>query len=106
MAFSLLLLSAHAAEETRTAGLLLALKQSGGNLTELESALCEVKGKDTEYLISHASQCDLVNLTAQPIIENVTYARKVHEALPYLARSLTSSGGVSGCCRNGCWMRI
>jgi hypothetical protein len=65
-----------------------ALNHAGGNRGELETALREVKGKDTEYLIAHASQYDLVNLTAQQIIENVTYARKVHEALPYLGEKL------------------
>lgn len=39
-----------------------ALKHVGGNHTELETALRAVMGKDTEYLISHASQYDLVNL--------------------------------------------
>jgi hypothetical protein len=29
-----------------------------------------------------------VNLTTEQIIENVTYARKVHEALPYLGEKL------------------
>lgn len=38
-----------------------ALEDSGGNRIELESALRKVKGMDTEYLICHASQYDLVN---------------------------------------------
>ena len=65
-----------------------ALRHAGGNRSELEAARREVKGKDTEYLITHASQYDLVNLTAQQIVENVTYARKVHVALPYLGEKL------------------
>ena len=65
-----------------------ALKHAGGNRSELEAALRTVKGKDTEYLIAHASQYDLVNLTCQQIVENVTYARKVHQALPYLGKKL------------------
>jgi hypothetical protein len=48
-------------------------------------------GTDTEYLITHASQYDLVNLTTHQIVENVTYARKVHEALPYLGKKLDDS---------------
>jgi len=64
---------------------LAALEHSGGNRSELETALRKVKGKDTEYLIAHASQYDLVNLTAEQIVENITYARKVRdEAVPYL----------------------
>ena len=51
------------------------LIRSGGNRAELESALRKVKGRDTGYLIAHASQYDLVNLTAEQIVENVTYAR-------------------------------
>jgi len=47
-----------------------------------------VRGKDTENLVTHASQYDLVNLTAEQIIENMTYARKVHVALPYLEGKL------------------
>jgi hypothetical protein len=66
-----------------------ALKHAGENCGELETALRKVKGKDTEYLICHASQYDLVNLTAQQIIENVTYARKVHQDLPYLGGKLS-----------------
>lgn len=65
-----------------------ALKHAGGNRNELKTALREVNGKDAEYLIAHASQYDLVNLTSQQIIENVTYARKVHAALPYLGGKL------------------
>jgi hypothetical protein len=64
------------------------LECSGENRAELETALRKVKGKDTEYLISHASQYDLVNLTAEMIAENVTYARKVHVAWPYLGLKL------------------
>jgi len=64
------------------------LKQAGGNRSELESALRTVKGKDTEHLIANASQYDLVNLTCEQITENVTYARKVHQALPYLGKNL------------------
>ena len=82
MGFSMLLLSAHAAEVTRTAGLRLASKQSRGNRTELETALRMVPGKDTEYFLAHAFQYDLVSLTAGQIIENVTHARKIHGALP------------------------
>jgi hypothetical protein len=65
-----------------------ALIHAGGNRSELESALRKVKGKDTEHLIAHASQYDLVNLTCEQITENVTYARKVHQALPYLGKKL------------------
>ncbi len=72
----------------KTEGMREALNRAGGNRGELETALRKLKGKDTEYLISHASQYDLVNLTVQEIIENVTYARKVHELLPYLGEKL------------------
>lgn len=65
-----------------------ALYHAGGNRGELESGLRRLNGKDTEYLIAHASQYDLVNLTSQQIFENVTYARKVHQALPYLGKKL------------------
>lgn len=65
-----------------------AFKRAGGNRIELEAALHAVPGKDTDYVIAHASQYDLVNLTAQQIIENITYARKVHQALPYLGKKL------------------
>ena len=65
-----------------------ALKHAGGNRSELKIAMSKVKGKDTEFLITGASQYDLVNLTAEQIIENVTYARKVHAALPYLGEKL------------------
>lgn len=65
-----------------------ALKAAGGNRSELETALLAVKGKDSDYVIANASQFDLVNLTSLQIIENVTYARKVHEALPYLGGKL------------------
>ncbi len=66
----------------------LAFERSCGNRYELEIAMKKVKGKDTEYLITFASRYDLVNLTAEQIVENVTYARKVHEALPYLGKKL------------------
>ena len=65
-----------------------ALKHAGANRSELETAMSKVKGKDTEYLLTHASQYDLVNLTSQQIIENITYARKVHVALPYLGKKI------------------
>lgn len=52
------------------------LSHAGGNRIELETALREAKGRDTEYLITHASQYDLVNLTADMIIRNVGYARE------------------------------
>ena len=65
-----------------------ALERSGGNRGEMETVLRELKGKHTEHLIAHASQYDLVNLTADQIAENVTYARKVHVALPYLGEKL------------------
>ncbi len=65
-----------------------ALKHAGRNRNELETALRKVPGKDSEHLVNHASQYDLVNLNAQHIVESVTYARKVHEALPYLGEKL------------------
>jgi hypothetical protein len=65
-----------------------ALEHSGENRAELETSLRKLKGKDTEYLISHASQYDLVNRTAEMVIENVTCARKVHVELPYLGKKL------------------
>jgi transglutaminase-like putative cysteine protease len=77
-----------AAEMVSKQSLQAALERSGENRAELDSALRKVKGKDTEYLLSHANQYDLVNLTAGMIIENVTYARKVHVALPYLGEKL------------------
>ncbi|TAG10285.1 MAG: hypothetical protein EAZ42_04315 [Verrucomicrobia bacterium] len=61
-----------------------ALKNSGENRSELENALTKFRSEDTNDLIAHASQYDLVNLTAEQIVENVMYARKVHTALPYL----------------------
>ena len=64
------------------------LDRSGGNLSELEAALSKAKGSDTDFHLTHASQYDLVNLTEQIMIENVTYARKVHVALPYLGEKL------------------
>ena len=85
---SLLHSPVHAAKVEQSTELRLALKHSGGNRSELEKALRTIPGRDTEYLISHASQYDLVNLTAQQIIENITYARKVHVALPYLGKKL------------------
>jgi hypothetical protein len=83
-----MLSAVHSAEVEPPDRLRMALKQSGGNRKELEAALRKVKGKDTEVLIANASQYDLVNLTAQQIIENVSYARKVHKALPYLGEKL------------------
>ena len=74
--------------EEQSGGLHEALNHAGGNRIEMETVLRKVKGKDTEYLISHASQHDLVNLTAEQIAENITYARKVHVALPYLGGEL------------------
>ncbi len=53
------------------------LKHAGGNRIELQTALREAKGGDTEYLITHASQYDLVNLTADMIFRNVGNAREV-----------------------------
>lgn len=60
------------------------LELAGDNRSELDAALRAMPGEDTEYLISHASQYDLVNLTSNQITENITYARKVHVVLPYL----------------------
>jgi hypothetical protein len=65
-----------------------ALELSGANRSEWEAALSKAKGSDTEFLPTHASQYDLVSLTAEMIVENITYARKVHEALPYLGEKL------------------
>ena len=61
-----------------------ALCHAGGNRGELEAGLRKAKGNDTEFLIAHSSQYDLVNMTVQQVVEDVTYARKVHDALPYL----------------------
>jgi hypothetical protein len=77
-----------AAEMVSKQSLQAVLERSGGNRIGLETALRKVKGKDTEYLISHANQYDLVNLTAGMIIENVTCARKVQVGLPYLGEKL------------------
>lgn len=77
-----------AVEEEWCSEVLFGLRHAGDNRVELETALRKVNGKDTEHLIAQASQYDLVNLTSQQIIENVTYARKVHEALPYLGEKL------------------
>lgn len=85
---SLLHSPVHAAKVEQSSELRMALKHSGGNRTELETALRKVPGKDMEYLLAHAIQYDLVSLTAGEIIENVTYARRVHEALPYLGEKL------------------
>jgi transglutaminase-like putative cysteine protease len=65
-----------------------ALKHAGENRTKLGTALRALNGKDIDYLIGHASQYDLVNLTVDQIVENVTYARKVHQAFPYLGEKL------------------
>lgn len=46
------------------------------------------KGEDTEFQITQAAQYNLVILTSRQIIENVTYTRKVNEALPYLGEML------------------
>lgn len=64
------------------------LERSGGNRTELEAALSKTKGSDTPYLITHASQYDQVSMTKRQIIENITYARKVHVALLYLGEKV------------------
>jgi len=77
-----------AATESVELSLLVALDRTGGNRSEMETALRKVKGKDTDYFVTFAPQCDLVRLTEQHIIENLTYARKVHEALPYLGEKL------------------
>jgi hypothetical protein len=77
-----------AAEMVSKQSLRAVLERSGGNRIVLETALRKVKDNDTEYPISHASQYDLVNLTAGMIIENVTYVREVHVALPYLGEKL------------------
>lgn len=70
-------------DETRVS-----LELAGGNRAELEAAMLKIPGKGTEYLITHASPYDLANLTSKQIVENVTYARKVHVALPYLGEKL------------------
>lgn len=79
-----------AAPATTKRSLEAALERSGANRRELELALGKLDGEDTRYLITNASQYDLVNLTADMIIENVYYARKVHIALPYLGVKLDS----------------
>lgn len=68
-----------------------ALRLAGGNRSELEIAMSKAKGKDTEYLVTHASHYDLLNLTAEKISENVTYAQKVHAALPYLGGRISDA---------------
>jgi hypothetical protein len=89
LTFSMLLTPVLPAATGPSGDLRAALERAGGNRAELEAALLEMKGTDTKYLILHASQYDLVNLTARQIVENVTYARKVHdEALPYLGEKL------------------
>ena len=88
IAFSLLHSPLHAAKVEQSSELRMALKHSGGNRAELEVALRKIPGRDIEYLLAHASQYDLVNLTSQQIIENITYARKVHVALPYLGKKI------------------
>ena len=65
-----------------------ALKHAGENRGELETALRKVPSLDTNYLLTHTSQYDLVNLTAEQIVENVTYARKVRVSLPYPGNKL------------------
>jgi len=67
------------------------LESSTANRNQLDIALLKVDGKDREYLIAHASQCDLVNLTAEQITDNITYARRVHVALPYLGKILSEA---------------
>ena len=62
IAFSLLHFPVHAAKVEQSTELRLALKHSKGNRAELEKALHTIPGRDTEYLLTHASQYDLVNL--------------------------------------------
>ena len=69
---SLLHSPVHAAKVEQSSELRMALKHSGGNRAELEVALRTIPGRDTEYLLTHASQYDLVNLTSQQITENIT----------------------------------
>ncbi|MFD0894017.1 transglutaminase domain-containing protein [Luteolibacter ambystomatis] len=61
-----------------------ALDRAGDNRPVLEASIKAGPEDDVVYLIRRASQYDLVNLTREQLMENVTYARKVHVELPYL----------------------
>ena len=60
-----------------------ALSAAGSNRPELEKALKQFPGRDMEHLISRARQYDLVNLTADYLAENLTYARKAYVEFKY-----------------------
>lgn len=55
-----------------------ALEHAGDNRAELEKALEALPGRDMEHLITHARQYDLVNLTADLLVSNLTLARTAY----------------------------
>lgn len=67
-----------------------ALQRAGENRPELEKALAasrDTAAKEMELLISRASQYDLVNLTAEHLLDNVGYYQKAKKEMPW-ARSI------------------
>jgi len=67
-----------------------ALRAAGENRADLEAALRRAPGSDTEFLIRNASQYDLVNLTADHLVENVRLARAVRDA-PFFEGGLSEA---------------
>ncbi|MEX2607019.1 MAG: transglutaminase-like domain-containing protein [Kiritimatiellia bacterium] len=53
-----------------------ALEHAGDNRAELERALEAMPGRDMEHLVTRARQFDLVNLTSDLLISNLTLARR------------------------------
>ncbi|MDD5262545.1 MAG: transglutaminase-like domain-containing protein [Methylacidiphilales bacterium] len=60
-----------------------ALKRSGENRPQLEQALKETPGQEMELLIRGARQYDLVNITAEHLKDDIAYARKAREEMPW-----------------------
>lgn len=59
-----------------------ALEHAGDNRAELEKALATIPGRDMVHLVTHARQYDLVNLSADLLISNVTLARRAFNESP------------------------
>jgi hypothetical protein len=55
-----------------------ALERAGSNRPELEEALRRAPGRDMEHLITHATQIDLVTLSANLLETNLLEARKAY----------------------------
>lgn len=56
----------------------MALERAGSNRSELEEALRRAPGRDMEYLITRATQIDLVTLSADLLETNLLEARKAY----------------------------